>query len=187
MPKLPSLNPDGTLFDLFQTFPGHAETLMPFVDAVLRGPGEWDIADREMIAAYVSSLNACSFCLGGHVLYAEAFGIPPDTLSAVLQDPATAEIDPQLAAVLGYVRRINTMPHGMTQADMDAVLDTGVTERALYEATLIAALFNMMNRIAEGTGVTFDARIDPSRHALAEMAGSPRKHRFVAPKVSSHG
>lgn len=182
MPKLPSLHTDGTLFDLFQSFPGHAESLMPFVDAVLRGPGEWDIADRELIAAYVSSLNACTFCLGGHVLYAQAFGIPPEQLGAALQDPESAGLKPQMVAVLGYVRRLNTMPHGMVQADMDAVLESGVTERALYEATMIAALFNMMNRIAEGTGVTFDARSDPSRHSLAALPHDPRAHRFVALK-----
>jgi uncharacterized peroxidase-related enzyme len=178
MPKLPSLADDGTLFDLFQTFPGHAQTLMPYVDSVLRGPGEWDIADRELIAAYVSSLNACSFCLGGHILYAEAFGIPAETLEAVLNDPETADLTQQMRAVLGYLKGLNTMPHRLTQADMQAVLETGVSERALYEAIMIAAIFNMMNRIAEGTGVTFDARNDPSRHSLATL-DEPRAHRFV--------
>lgn len=181
MPKLPSLKDDATLFDLFQQFPGHAQTLMPYVDSVLRGPGAWDIADRELIAAYVSSLNACSFCLGGHILYAEAFGIPAETISAALKDPATAGLGPQMTATLGYVRDLNTMPHRLTQKDMDAVLDTGVSERALYEAIMIASLFNMMNRIAEGSGVTFDARTDPSRHSLSALE-TPRDHRFVAPK-----
>jgi uncharacterized peroxidase-related enzyme len=179
MPKLPSLPDAAALSELFKLFPGHVETLMPFVDSVLRGPGEWDIAERELIAAYVSSLNACSFCLGGHVLYAEAFGLPPEQLEAALQDPDTAGLEAGLTAVLHYVRALNTMPHRLRQSDMDAVLGAGVTERALYEAVLIAALFNMMNRVAEGTGVTFDARTDPSRHSLAQMK-NPREHRFVA-------
>lgn len=185
MPKLPSLQEDATLFDLFQLFPGHAQTLMPFVDAVLRGPGEWDIADRELMAAYVSSLNACRFCLGGHVLYAQAFGIPPETLEAVLEERADANISPQMAATLTYLKALNTMPHRLTQADMDAVLETGVSQRALYDAILITGVFNMMNRIAEGTGVTFDARDEPSRHALAALS-DPRSHRFIAPKDPTH-
>lgn len=181
MPKLPSLKEEGTLFDLFQLFPGHVQTLMPFVDSVLRGPGEWDIAERELIAAYVSSLNACTFCLGGHVLYAQAFGIPEDQLAATLDDPNSAGLDEKLAATLGYVRHLNTMPHRLTQKDMDAVLNEGVSEKALYEAIMIAGLFNMMNRIAEGNGVTFDARQDPTRHGLSGME-NPRDHRFVAVK-----
>lgn len=29
--------------------------------AVMRGPSEWSIADRELMAAYVSRVNACDF------------------------------------------------------------------------------------------------------------------------------
>jgi hypothetical protein len=28
---------------------------------VMRGPSEWSIADRELMAAYVSKINACEF------------------------------------------------------------------------------------------------------------------------------
>ena len=183
MPRLPSLPEKAAFGDLFAAFPGHPETLMPFIDAVMRGPGAWDIAEREFIAGYVSALNACSYCTGAHVIYAEAFGIPADRLDAALNDLDGAGLDLKLTAVLRYVGQFNTLPHRVPQAELDAVLETGVSERAVYEALMIAGVYNMMNRVLEGTGVTFDPREDRSRHGLAKHAGDPRSHRYAAPKA----
>ncbi len=181
MPKLPSLSDDAVLGDLFRAFPGHAPYLMPFVDIVMRGPGEWEIAEREFIAAYVSALNACTYCLGAHVIYAEAFGLPAARLEAALEDPDAAGLSEKLAATLKYVRLFNALPHKGKQADMAAVLAAGVSEKAIYEALMIAATFNMMNRVAEGTGVTFDLRRDPTRHGLSALQGDERGHRYAPP------
>jgi hypothetical protein len=42
----------------------------------------------------------------------------------------------------------------MTQADADAVYAAGWNERALYDAVLVCCLFNFMNRVVEGLGLT---------------------------------
>lgn len=183
MPKLPSLPDDAGFADLFAAFPGHTETMMPFVDTVMRGPGAWDIAEREFIAAFVSARNACSYCLGAHVLYADAFGLPPEQLDRALADPQSADLSPELAAMLTYIGKVNTLPHRLVQADLDAVLSAGVSERAVYEALMIAGIYNMLNRVLEGSGVTFDPRDDPSRHGLAALTGDPRTHRYAPPKA----
>lgn len=181
MPKLPNLPEDAVFADLFRQHPSHAPSLMGFIDGVMRGPGAWDIAEREFIAAYVSALNACSYCLGAHVLYAEAFGLPPEKLEAALADPEAAGLPQRLASILKYVRLFNALPHRATQAHLDAVLAAGVSEAAVYEALMIAGIYNMMNRVLEGTGVTFDLREDRSRHGLAAIKGDPRQHRYAPP------
>ena len=185
MPKLPTLSEDAKLPDLFAAFPQHAGHLISLVDAVMRDSGEWDIAEREFIAAYVSGLNACTFCLGSHVVFAEAFGLPETLLEAALDDPLTADLAPKLAAVLIYIRKMNTLPHKAVQADLDQVLAAGVCEAAVYEALMIAGLFNMMNRIVEGSGVTFDFRTDPSQHSTAGLTDNPRVHRYAATRQDS--
>ncbi|MBV2360254.1 carboxymuconolactone decarboxylase family protein [Thalassococcus sp. CAU 1522] len=181
MPKLPNLPDTAILADLLRLHPGHAGALMGYIDDLMRGPGEWDIAERELIAAFVSARNACTYCLGAHVLYAEAFGIAPDRLQAALDDPATAGLDPELAAMLGYLEHFQTLPQRARQADMDKVLAAGVSEAAIVQALLIAGAFQMMNRVAEGTGVTTDLRTAPQRHGLSGL-DDPRSHRFTAPK-----
>lgn len=44
----------------------------------------------------------------------------------------------------------------------------GWSERALYDAVQICALFNFMNRIIEGTGVSFDYAVTPPTDAELE-------------------
>jgi AhpD family alkylhydroperoxidase len=41
----------------------------------LRGPSPFTVAERELIAAYVSGLNACGYCHGIHRVTADAFGV----------------------------------------------------------------------------------------------------------------
>jgi len=35
-----------------------------FTDQAMRGPSEWSVGNRELMAAYVSKMNECSFCIG---------------------------------------------------------------------------------------------------------------------------
>src|SRR5215216_2205242 len=34
--------------------------------AVMRGPSDWTVAERELMAAFVSRRNSCTFCAGVH-------------------------------------------------------------------------------------------------------------------------
>ena len=77
MPQMPSLPEDAHLRDLLFRFPKNVEPLLQFVNSVLRSDGELSIGERELIAAFVSGLNACRFCYGSHVIHAETFGIEP--------------------------------------------------------------------------------------------------------------
>ncbi len=72
-------------------------------------------------------------------------------------------------------------PHELTPADAVAVLSTGVTEHALVDAIHIAALFNMIDRLADSLGwavpsdEAFSARAQAmleSGYALATVSGT---------------
>ncbi|MEM8980228.1 MAG: peroxidase [Pseudomonadota bacterium] len=139
---------------------------MTFINAVLRSEGELSIGQRELIAAYVSGLNACTFCLGSHKIYAKAFGIEEATLSSLLEDVDTASIDESMKPIFKYIQKLNTLPSRMVPTDSQAVFDAGWSETALFEAIEVCSVFNMMNRIVEGTGVNFDYNEDPAKHTI---------------------
>lgn len=164
MPFLPSLPDPAHLSDLFQRYPETAQPLIAYNQTLLRGDGALSVGERELIAAYVSALNACSFCYGAHRIYAEVFGIAPEVIDALIADPATAPVEGRLRPLLAYVEKLNTLPSRLTQADAQAVYDAGWPEAALYEAVQVCALFNMMNRIIEGTGINFDYVAAPEAH-----------------------
>lgn len=153
MSYLPSLPQNAVLFDVFRAFPGAAGPLLDYHDAVLRGPSPFTVAERELIAAYVSGLNACGYCHGIHQATAEAFGVPEGTLVALLGDPDAAPVDERMRPVLQYVRKLTETPSRMTLSDAQAVLDAGWNEQALHDAASICGLFNLMNRLVDGLGI----------------------------------
>ena len=58
--------PDGEYRSEVATMLGYRPELFgqPFSDAlqdVMRGPSDWSVAERELFAAFVSSLNQCPF------------------------------------------------------------------------------------------------------------------------------
>jgi len=167
MPFLPSLPDPAHLMDLYARFPENVRPLMDYTDGLLRGEGELSVGERELIATYVSALNACTFCAGAHRAYAEVFGIDGALIDALIEDVESAPVDDRLRPVLAYVAKLNTLPSRLVERDARAVYDAGWSEAALYEAVQVCALFNMMNRIIEGTGVNFDYDNAPEGHPAA--------------------
>lgn len=180
MPFLPSLPETAHLSDLFAKFPRGVQPLMAYTDAVLREDGELSIAERELIATYTSALNACTFCYGAHKIYAEAFGISEEMIEALVADLDTVAGIGKLKPILRYVQKLNTLPPKIVQADAQAVFDAGWSEEALYEATLVCSLFNMMNRIIEGAGVNFDYASNPEIHSMKRDTADAASHTYSA-------
>ena len=50
-----------SLLDIFKTFPATARPLVQYHEVLMRGESPLSVAQRELIAAYVSGLNACSY------------------------------------------------------------------------------------------------------------------------------
>lgn len=149
----PSLPAEPKLADVFKRFPAAVRPLLDLNDAVMRGDSDLTVAERELIAAYVSSLNACQFCLDAHVVFARAHGISPDLVAALLKDVEGAAIDNRLRPILRYVRKLTIAPSKLIEADAHAVYAAGWREEALFDAIQVCALFNLMNRVVEGAGV----------------------------------
>ena len=85
---------------------------------------------------------------------------------AVFRDWRTAPVDERLRATLGFIEKLTLRPGELTRADADAVRAAGVRDEALIDAIHVAALFNMIVRIADSLGFevppyeSFQARAD---------------------------
>jgi uncharacterized peroxidase-related enzyme len=150
---LESLPDDAVLMQVFTTFPEHSRPLLDYHELVMRGPSPFTPGEREMIAAYVSGINACGYCHGVHTVTAEAFGLPPGVLEAALADLDSAPVEEKLKPVLRYAGKLTSSPSRVSQADVDTVLAAGWDEVAVYHAILVCALFNFMNRLVDGLGI----------------------------------
>ncbi|MAL08242.1 MAG: peroxidase [Maricaulis sp.] len=154
MPRYPSLETGDHLEALLRRFPRGVKPLLELHDAIMREASDLDVATRELIAAYVSGLNACAFCYGAHKTMAHAFGVDPGLVETLVQSgPEAAGVDARLIPLLAYVRQITLDPSKSTDAQAEAVYAAGWSEDALYDAVATAALYAYMNRILDGAGI----------------------------------
>src|SRR5919201_6679973 len=121
MTYLPSLPPGAVLLDVFRARPAIYRPLLDFHQALLRGASPLSVGERELIAAYVSGLNACGYCHGVHQATAQAFGVGEGTLAALLTDVGTAEVPEPMKPLLRYVGKLTLTPAMITPEDAEAV------------------------------------------------------------------
>jgi uncharacterized peroxidase-related enzyme len=164
MPRLRSLQPDASMLDVYRLDMELARPLLRLQQQLLRGPSPFTAAERELIAAYVSGLNACGFCVGVHRAVATGLGVEPAALEALLADGPSPERHGRLVPVLAFVRKLTLTPSRMTDADAEAVRAAGWDDLAVFHATLVCALFSFFNRLADGLGLD-PARVDVRRVA----------------------
>ncbi|MEW6689160.1 MAG: carboxymuconolactone decarboxylase family protein [Pseudomonadota bacterium] len=131
MSFLKTLPADAVLLHVFRAYPETSVPLLAFHETLLRGPSPLSVAKRELIAAYVSGLNACAHCHGVHEATAREFGVAADLLAVLLTDLERAPVAEKLKPILRYVGKLTQSPARMTQAD--AVFAAGWTGRALHD------------------------------------------------------
>ena len=71
---------------------------------------------------------------------------------AVKRGWRSAPVDERLRVTLGFLEKLTLRPHELTRADADAVRAAGVSDDALVDAIHVAALFNMIVRLADSLG-----------------------------------
>ncbi len=119
-----------------------------FTHEAMRGPSAWSVGDRELMAAFVSKVNACQFCIGAHRAVAARAYQDPDRVSAVLSDLETAPIEEPLRVTLRMLGKL-TREHTVDVDDMRAVLAAGVSPEQIEDALAVCFAFNVTNRLAD--------------------------------------
>jgi uncharacterized peroxidase-related enzyme len=155
------------LFALIRTFSGHpvpdAAKLVfyrpdfygtlakKFTHEAMRGPSAWTVADRELMAAYVSKVNDSAFCIGAHTATAgQAYGNGAK-VQAVLADVDSAPIEDGLRATLRMLGKL-TREGTVSADDMREVLAAGVSPQQIRDALAVCAAFNTTDRLADAFG-----------------------------------
>jgi uncharacterized peroxidase-related enzyme len=114
----------------------------------MRGDSDWSVGERELMAAYVASLNQSQFCIGAHSATA-ALALESEALvAAVIADLDTAPIDDRLRAALRMLGTL-TREHTVTTDDVREVLDAGATEQQIMDALAVCFVFNITTRLAD--------------------------------------
>jgi len=65
------------------------------------------------------------------------------------------------AALCAYAEKLTLYPKEMSAADIEALRDVGLDDRAIHDATQVIGYFNYINRIADALGVEPETFIRP--------------------------
>lgn len=151
MPHVLKLNPDATAIDLLESDPRYAGVLHLIRDW-MRTPSELTVGERELIAAYVSALNDCAFCVGAHKALAESFGADPNMLN-VLENPYDMDSPSRLRAALRLARMVTVTPRAICADSFEKAYEEGLSREAAESVIAISALFSMITRLVDGHGI----------------------------------
>jgi uncharacterized peroxidase-related enzyme len=114
----------------------------------MRGPSDWSIGDRELMAAFISKVNESQFCIAAHSATSGLWYGDQAKVAATLANVETAPINEPLRATLRMLAKL-TREHNVDPDDMRAVLAEGVSPRQIKDALAVCLAFNMTDRLAD--------------------------------------
>ena len=136
--------------------PETTKPLRELAEILLRRENSLTQAERETIAAFVSSRNDCRFCQLSHsAAAAEHLGggeVHYTLIDSVKADFLSAGISPKLKALLAIAGKVQKGGKYVLPGDIARARDEGATDLEIHDTVLIAAAFCMYNRYVDGLG-----------------------------------
>jgi uncharacterized peroxidase-related enzyme len=122
-----------------------------FTHEAMRGPSDWSVGDRELMAAYVSKVSGSAFCVGAHTATASQAYQDRPMVAAVLADLDSAPVAEPLRATLRMLGKLTT-EGTLSAEDVRHVLAAGVTRQQVEDALAVCVAFNTTGRLADAFG-----------------------------------
>ncbi len=120
----------------------------PLTHEAMRGPSAWSVGDRELMAAYVSKVNECQFCIAAHTATSSMWYGDIARVAATLANLDSAPIEEPLRATLRMLGQL-TRANAVDADEMRAVLAAGVSREQVEDALAVCFAFNVTDRLAD--------------------------------------
>ena len=107
--------------------------------------------ERELIGAYVSSLNDCFFCQNVHGAMAQYYmNCDMQLIDEIKRDFTSTAISEKLKALLSIAASVQKGGKNVTAGQIEDAKNSGATDKEIHDTVLIAAAFCMFNRYVDG-------------------------------------
>lgn len=144
--------PDGVpgILGPLKKYPDSAEALTNLAETILRGSSPLTPGERELIAAYTSARNDCTFCMRSHGATASELLNDKDLVEQVQADPETAPIDEKMKALLAVSAKVQGDTSEVSDEDVARARAHGASDKAIHDTVLVTAAFCMYNGYVDG-------------------------------------
>ena len=126
---------------------------------VLWEEGELSMEEIQHIGILVSQANGCSYCTAAFCTILN-YGLEADEteVGGLLTDGAGAVSDPRLRTLLDYALKVNLDAASVTDEDVQALRDVGLTDLGIVQITHIVSDFGSYNRLNLALNTDYDYR-----------------------------
>jgi uncharacterized peroxidase-related enzyme len=170
--QLPAGEPG--IIGLLVAFSETEKPLDDLANVLMTGPSSLSRAERELIAARVSSGNECTFCTNSHAAVArQLLARQESVVDDVLRGKTSGLVSEKLEALLTIADKVRRDGRLVTTDDVQRARDAGADDRAIHDTVLITAMFCMFNRYVDGL-----ATWTPQDPAVYEEIGA---------RIAAHG
>ncbi|WP_288432006.1 peroxidase-related enzyme [uncultured Deinococcus sp.] len=123
-----------------------------YFNLLLNKEGFLTVAERELLAVVVSSLNRCVYCAVSHgAALREATG-DARTADGAAVNWRQAALSPREQAMCAYAEKLTLRPAEMTEADLAPLRGEGLSDAQILELVQVVGMFNLTNRVSSALG-----------------------------------
>jgi uncharacterized peroxidase-related enzyme len=138
----------------FGSNPAAARLMVDMGASILFIDGYLTRRQKEMIATYISTLNACPYCLDSHAYFLTVQGATIETMKAIAAGRLDeAKISPPERELLRFTGRINSESFKIAADEVQRLRDLHWREEQIAEAVHVAAMMGLCNRVANAFGL----------------------------------
>ena len=126
---------------------------------VLWQMGELSMEEIQHVGILVSQANGCPYCTAAFcTILNYGLGTAEDYVGSLLQAGVAAVEGERLTAVLNYALQVNQDPAGVTDEQVQALRDQGLTDKGVVQLTHVVSDFSSYNTLNLALETDYDYR-----------------------------
>ena len=124
-----------------------------YFNLLVNKEGYLTLAERELLAVVVSSLNRCTYCAVSHGAALRVLLEDAPTADLVAVNWRQASLSPRQRAMADYAELLTLHPERVGQQDLEPLREVGLDDHEIVELVQIVGMFNMTNRVSSALGM----------------------------------
>lgn len=124
----------------------------PLFNGIMYGRGGLSRAETELGAVAASVVNQCIYCAAVHANRYNELTKDESLTESIFAGSVDAETDPRINALLEFATKLSQCPSEATRADVERLIENGLSMGEVLDLVLSASLFGWANRLMHVLG-----------------------------------
>ena len=124
----------------------------PLFNGIMYGRGGLSRAETELGAVAASVVNQCIYCAAVHANRYNELTKDESLTKSIFAGSVDAETEPRINALLEFATKLSQCPSEATRADVERLIENGLSMGEVLDLVLSASLFGWANRLMHVLG-----------------------------------